>query len=1329
MSFFREGRPTWRNAIGGRLRSSRRPTTKAPPLDEEDFPVDEEEETPDGDADVRIQGEKAQSSSVSSTTPDNLKDSIMTNDGSERLLATTGDTIAPPEDVVAAASNAITLTRRPQSPDHVIWLTEEFLKSKETPKGKETYKSDTYMDSDTGRQAKGSLFVEPSIVNCINPKIPAYRFAPPTKTFKAAWSLDERFSYMTSTKKNKGIEEEMVETQVEIVSGHEDACPTIRIRCRLPNEASTQPPSQRVITVANRTLDICFSPGVKTGPGSDYADVHNEVTDPDTAMPDAAPLQAPGLNDHWEISDFNLVKLSDMNETEQDRFEAIKVTILERLGAEWYFPDTEGSMILSDNLYYLTFTTYGGRYNIGMTRNLHQKRLPHFWREYYEGVLEKPDLSKRCQHFMLLLDESDQQRDKSTLLGAVELSRMKKWWADFMVKRWAPYFPLIPSTDRGVQLGLDMDNVRLAANGLFAKYTPDQEADMMDDYESNRSVIFPPVPVSIQTLPFQPWFTSLEEFKIVYKAGVIFEYQFQNKHFEQLGNAGAHRVACVDAWRGDGNNRGDNTKGPKLFYVHVWLNRSLVTHGGNDTKFSIPPIGTSICMDPVDKEDPKSLSEDQNQWKGHIVEYPYNDMVSTRPDFCVLMSKPSKARWMTSRKPSSIIFEILPIARLRIDIDRTTEERQLEAIDLLGGTAEGLESIQAPLIFWREHMMPKEFDATSGGMLARCGRTDTMSGVDRKAIFEQFKQRIIDYRNLKSNRPHMQSHGIFQHLRGGITLETGPTGSGKSRLLGDMVMQAFMLGAPVGVIIVAAEEQEAVKIAQNSVTEALKVAMSLMQDNQEAMKMLSNIHMLPDEAGGLQSRDIIFCTIPAIADLRRHVSKPEFLFVDQATVASVPGSLPAFALQPGHTLMYGDRQQLGPNKSSRGWNPFFKYISASIMDHFESKSVPSIASKIQYRFNEEIRDIIEPIFYPSLGIQCAENTKNESDPIRKAARAVAKGDYNMTVKNDPNKGASAFILDVSRGVAFKKQDSTSQTNNAEAQAGAALAGAYLQQGVAPTDICFVVTYKDQIQSIRDRLKEYSYEGKWRSVLTEEKIKDFGFATVDKAQGMSQPIIILMFVTATLGSFKDAYLESHAKFVYKVTPFIKDAHRLNVSLTRSVHAMVAIMSLRTLTTDIILPTMKDVDDIDSSDATGSQMHAFIDYMIRNKLVAKSKAYHESNEVTRGMTGRDKANLSVSVERADKHHIDTSMNFISKVKDVRKYLIQKEGFMKKKNLGAQKRFVGASKDTPMFPPEVQETYQLRAAEGARMPQGIIEIANTTPKVNVREDKSPVDKRQRR
>ncbi len=253
--------------------------------------------------------------------------------------------------------------------------------------------------------------------------------------------------------------------------------------------------------------------------------------------------------------------------------------------------------------------------------------------------------------------------------------------------------------------------------------------------------------------------------------------------------------------------------------------------------------------------------------------------------------------------------------------------------------------------------------------------------------------------------------------------------------------------------------------------------------------------------------------------------------IDEASQSMIPCALIPISKAEKFVLA-GDHKQLPPTVKSK----HAKELEKSLFERL-ILSCPQCSAMltVQYRMNSLLMEFSSRMFYNSK-LSAAENVKNIT------LQDILNGEY-ANSKQALN-GFSHFLL-FSKPLVFidthtcesneeaRKISSTSRENPLEAEIVRLCTIILIQNGVKEEDIGIITPYEDQVERLRNLLKDF--EG-------------VEISTVDAFQGREKEVIIISLVRSNRES--------------KIG-FLKDVRRLNVALTRAKRKLIVIGNSKTI----------------------------------------------------------------------------------------------------------------------------------------------------------------------
>ena len=259
-------------------------------------------------------------------------------------------------------------------------------------------------------------------------------------------------------------------------------------------------------------------------------------------------------------------------------------------------------------------------------------------------------------------------------------------------------------------------------------------------------------------------------------------------------------------------------------------------------------------------------------------------------------------------------------------------------------------------------------------------------------------------------------------------------------------------------------------------------------------------------------------------------------------------------------IIMGDKYQ-EPATHSEGFNEVLQNAKLSVIAHLLYQGHPHFDLVEQYRMDANISAFPNDFWYDR-SLQNGLNTKEEDD-TKDIMRAMSK---RLGIAKKSKNGSVYWLESVVHGVCRHEEGGSSLQNCANADAICDRVKHLIHEGVRPEQITILVYYKSQIQVIEAKLNHP--DGK--------KIR-VKVVTADSFVGNDQDIIVADFVTvksyiADAGGNRD---EPDTTGVFnKVTPYMKDEHRLRMLLTSANKGLIVICHLPTLLSTTKLSKAKE-----------------------------------------------------------------------------------------------------------------------------------------------------------
>jgi len=265
-------------------------------------------------------------------------------------------------------------------------------------------------------------------------------------------------------------------------------------------------------------------------------------------------------------------------------------------------------------------------------------------------------------------------------------------------------------------------------------------------------------------------------------------------------------------------------------------------------------------------------------------------------------------------------------------------------------------------------------------------------------------------------------------------------------------------------------------------------------------------------------------------------------------------------------LLFGDGNQLRPHEAARMFNEFRENARLSVLGLLEEKDFRIMRLNVQYRMAASIAKWVASYFYKGQLKNHVIALRDNSN--RRVARQISAAFYGRK-----NGGSEFWVVNVMHGISRAHNTTTTLANHANAEALSELVDRFLIGGVAISDIAVLTYYTGQkfitIQKLHERATVN--DRNWEVASTQ-------ISSVDAYQGQEAPFVIVDLVVAHLprgtqssttsdvdddteiDSDEDG-LESHGKSrSLRISPHVRDGHRLCCALTRAKDCLVVFMQL-------------------------------------------------------------------------------------------------------------------------------------------------------------------------
>lgn len=379
-------------------------------------------------------------------------------------------------------------------------------------------------------------------------------------------------------------------------------------------------------------------------------------------------------------------------------------------------------------------------------------------------------------------------------------------------------------------------------------------------------------------------------------------------------------------------------------------------------------------------------------------------------------------------------------------------------------------------------------------------------------------EKKVKSRNTNMNK--FQIDAIEYALSSRLSIIQGPPGTGKTQTVACLVNEIYLDNPEKRSLCVAQSNAAADNIAHRIFTEFKNIKVCRVYgDGSESKDSIANpVNSLDmadrdkeKEAKIISSCTVVVSTLAAAGNTKRFgKANFDFMIVDEAGQCIDVDLLIPLRYGIQQLVLVGDFQQLGPYISSKEAKS--KKFDTSLMERLNNTGVPMRILGIQYRMHPAIAEFPNQEFYGG-GLQNGVSATNRY-----------MGNLNFL----PNPNVPMFFWDVTK--AAEEDYYKSYRNSEEASCVFILVESLYRAGVHSSGIGIITPYNAQQDYIRSNMKD-----KCKKVDDKSYFDGIEISSVDSFQGREKDFIILSNV------------RSNDK---GESGFVKDAKRINVSLTRA-----------------------------------------------------------------------------------------------------------------------------------------------------------------------------------
>ena len=278
---------------------------------------------------------------------------------------------------------------------------------------------------------------------------------------------------------------------------------------------------------------------------------------------------------------------------------------------------------------------------------------------------------------------------------------------------------------------------------------------------------------------------------------------------------------------------------------------------------------------------------------------------------------------------------------------------------------------------------------------------------------------------------------------------------------------------------------------------------------------------------------------------------PTLLWCDEAGQSTMPNfSVPLTVFKNWQAVIVMGDKQRESTIHSQGFNEVYQNAKFSVLAHLLYKGHPHFELVEQYRMDPDVSEFPNKFWYEG-SIENGPNTMVK-DETKDIMRAMSKG---LGIAKKSKKGSIYWLESVFHGVCRHEEGGSSLQNYANADAISDRVKQLIHDGIRPEQITILVYYKSQINVITAKLKTPDGQKLHVKIVTADS-----FVVGD------QDIIVadLVFAKSYLACSQANRDEADASKIFsKVTPYMRDAHRLYIFLTRAKKGLILFCHLPSL----------------------------------------------------------------------------------------------------------------------------------------------------------------------
>ena len=332
------------------------------------------------------------------------------------------------------------------------------------------------------------------------------------------------------------------------------------------------------------------------------------------------------------------------------------------------------------------------------------------------------------------------------------------------------------------QISYKMPSIREVGNEMYVRWQTTKQSD-------GSKILNKKLPPRFENLPKKSTWDSLRDCHIYYGVATVREQQYNFGVHAPLMRDWHHAyLERMPVFRVDGKS----VTSDQTFFRHSYYASIRVTNNAAGAKYVVPPVGSIVKMDFDNGVVGVTQHEviDDQIWYGRVEERPKTWFTKTGTDFCVLVTKPRRARQRKSWPSDDKIWRPnheLPRVRIQVKVDRAAADRELKALGKFFSAnyqPELLDQIRLAIVFDPSRASPAAYGDLTWGPKHAKSQENHDKWTAMMAEFESERRDTPSQMSVLKSASRMERN---------IVTVSGPAGAGKTRTLRDLLISLLKI--------------------------------------------------------------------------------------------------------------------------------------------------------------------------------------------------------------------------------------------------------------------------------------------------------------------------------------------------------------------------------------------------------------------------------------------------------------------------------------------------------------------------------------------------------